>query len=369
MTEIENRLVDAYEAATSTVRPEALRALTAPPARRRRRTWAAPLAVAAALILISVGVVALTGGTDSSRPDPALIAQGPKYLVAVREGGRAEIVDAATGRKTADIPTVDGKKYVAVAAGRDEESFFLGADTTEEEGCAGQVYRVSVRANGTTTSPVLVPGGPYRGVRELAVSPHGTRLAVAQECNTYTGSVATLTVIDLNAGTKKTWNRGSGGVENPTWAPDDRTLGYLGSPPRIRPKITLLDTGSGGGDVWKERQVRSPDIDHGKFKDGQINAFVIDPDGRTMTAAVQGVKHGPDDHAEYVLAKLSVETGEFTGSRTQALPTDVFRFTTDVSGRHVLVLIDGRPGRLDDGRFSWIPKTSFDWSDDRDLAW
>ncbi|GAB3978849.1 hypothetical protein GCM10029978_072660 [Actinoallomurus acanthiterrae] len=355
MTEIENRLRDAYEAATSTVRPEALRPLTAPPARRRRRTWAAPLAVAAALVLVAVGVAALTRGTDPWRPDPALVAQGPRYVVAVTEG-RAEVIDAVTGRKAGDVVAAGGGKYLAVAAG-DDETFFLAADKPEQDGRSGRVYRVSVRQDGTTTSPTLVPGGPYRRIRHLAVSPHGTRLAVAQDWD----DDVNLTVVDLGRHAKKTWTtRGPGAIGSMTWAPDERTLGYVSN----RGKIVMLDTRRGGGNVWTQREVRNVDIDHGRFKDGAVNAFLIDPDGRTLTATVQGAKHGSDDHADYVLAKFSADTGEPTG-RSHALPMDSFRITADATGRHILVLIDGRPGRVDDGHFSWISRRE----DVTDLAW
>jgi hypothetical protein len=44
---------------------------------------------------------------------------------------------------------------------------------------------------------------------------------------------------------------------------------------------------------------------------------------------------------------------------------DSFRITADATGRHIPVLIDSRPGQVDDGHFSWVSPRK----DVTDLAW
>lgn len=97
---------------------------------------------------------------------------------------------------------------------------------------------------------------------------------------------------------------------------------------------------------------------------GLINTFILNPDGRTATAQVQGAKSGRDDHADDTLTELSVVSGQPTG-RSIALPGDSFFVKVDASGRHFLQIIDGRLGRVDGDRFSWLSKAR----DCEDAAW
>ncbi|MEV5570583.1 hypothetical protein AB0L06_11055 [Spirillospora sp. NPDC052269] len=357
MTRTEERLRDAFQDAAETIRPGSLTPLTVPSRAKARRSWGVPVVVAGLLGLILVGTSLLAGGMGkSSRPavGSRILAGAPEHVLAIRQG-RALIEDGA-GHMVARI---GGDHYEAVAGTGDGRVFFLAAESGKD---TYSFYRVTLGASGTpsrpekvrTDDPVQMDSGLGKPER-FAASPDGSRLAVVGA----NGGRSEILVIDVRTGAQHSMEQVGDSLpaSSATWAPDNRTLGYIAAGRDGRPTLFLLDTSR---DRLTPRAVRSAAMP----QDALINVFVVDPDGRTLTAQVQGAKHGPRDDADYRLVRLSAATGEPTGW-TARLPSDSFFVKRDATGRHFLQIIDGRLGRVDDGGFSWVsPATDY-----TDAAW
>ncbi|GAA4635512.1 hypothetical protein GCM10023196_081300 [Actinoallomurus vinaceus] len=375
MTEIEDRLRDAYTAATSTVRPEALRPLTAPPARRARSLWAIPVAVAAAVALIVTGAVLLGSEEQKYRTDPAAAAGAPAYAVALVDKGedkpyRAVVLSTATGRQVATI--AGAYLQASVAAAGDRRTFFL---TSRVGDCATRIYRVRIRGDGSVTSPEALPGAPIPADggegHGLAASPDGRRVAFGGDC----GDLGRLVVVDTETGRQQVWTSQTGdpadrGVKQPTWAPDGRTVGFrYHAPPNG--ELRLLDTDHAPtGDLLTESRVlrsqdMTKDLRNGHFEDGQIESFIFNPDG-SLTAIVQRTNHssGDDQFGLIRLTAAGVPTGHADWLPSSAL---VFYLRVDPSGEHFLGGEGGRIARVDNGRFSWLHRPSEPYY--YDVAW
>ncbi|MGI5323468.1 hypothetical protein [Actinomadura nitritigenes] len=362
MTRTEDRLRDAFDAAAASIPDGSLTPLTVP-ARRRRRPWTAPVAVAAGLAAVVIGGTAVGGAIPrASHGGPvAAGAGGPRHVLAIRDG-RA-VVENATAQGLTKAASLGGR-YEAVAATGDGRTFFLAG---KAHGDSYAFYRLTLDADGTPSKPERVPGGTVRldsgfGKPEnLAASPDGSRLAVVGTA----GGRSEAVVIDVRTGGHRTWSATGGSVTGATWAPDNRTLGFVQTPgdPPDGAVLRLLDTARPGADLLSARVLRPAEVT-GTRVNGLINVFVLNPDGRTATAQIQGAKHGPHDDASFLLATLSAADGRPTG-RTVRLPSDSFFVKADGSGRHFLQLIDGRPGRVDGDAFAWLSRAA----DYDDLAW
>ncbi|WP_433240664.1 hypothetical protein [Actinomadura nitritigenes] len=363
MTRTEDRLHDAFDAAAASMPDGTLAPLTAPSARRRRRPWTVPVAVAAGLAAVVIGGTAVGGAIPrAAHYGPAAGVGGPRHVVAIRDG-RA-VVENATAQGLTEAASLGGR-YEAVAATGDGRTFFLAG---KAGGDSYAFYRLTLGADGTPSAPERVPGGTVRldtgfGKPEnLAASPDGSRLAVVGTA----GGRPEAVVIDVRTGGHRTWSTATGGsVTSATWAPDNRTLGFVQAPggPSGRAVLRLLDTGRPGADLLSSRVLRPAEVT-GTRVNGLINVFVLNPDGRTATAQIQGAKHGPDDDASFVLATLSAADGRPAG-RAVRLPGDSFFVKADGSGEHFLQLVDGRPGRVDGDAFAWLSRAA----DYDDLAW
>lgn len=361
MTRTEDRLRDAFGAAAGSM-PDGSPAPLTVPARRRRRPWTAPVAVAAGLAAVVIGGTAVGGAIPrTAHRGPAASAGGPRHVLAIRDG-RA-VVENATAQGLTKAAALGGR-YEAVAATGDGRTFFLAG---KARGDSYAFYRLTLAVDGTPSAPERVPGGTVRldsgfGKPEnLAASPDGSRLAVVGTAGGHPEAV----VIDVRTGGRRTWTTTGGSVTSATWAPDNRTLGFIQTPgdPSGRSVLRLLDTGRPGADLLSSRVLRPAEVTGTRVK-GLINVFVLNPDGRTATAQLQGAKHGPDDDASFVLATLSTANGQPTG-RTVRLPGDSFFVKADGSGEHFLQLVDGRPGRVDGDAFAWLSSAA----DYDDLAW
>ncbi|MBO2462993.1 hypothetical protein [Actinomadura violacea] len=362
MTRTEERLRDAFGAAAAGIPDGSLVPLTVP-SRRRHRPWFAPAAVAAGLAAVVVGGAAVGGVVPhTTRSGPAAPAGAPRHVVAIRDG-RAVVEDAAGGGLT-QVAALPGR-YDAVAATGDRRTFFLAG---KAGGDSYAFYRLALGADGKPSAPQRLPGGTVRldsgfGKPEnLAASPDGSRLAVVGTAAGRSEAV----VIDVRTGGHRTWSTpGAGTVTSATWAPDNRVLGFLQSPGDASEHavLRLLDTGRPGSDLLSSRVVRPAEVT-GTRVDGLINVFVLNPDGRTATAQIQGPKHGRNDDASFVLATLSTGTWQPTG-RAVRLPGDSFFVKADGSGAHFLQLVDGRPGRVDGDAFTWLSGAA----DYDDVAW
>ncbi|WP_242891164.1 TolB family protein [Actinomadura litoris] len=400
MTGTERRLREAFGSAADTIDADSLKPLVLP---TRGRGWAVPSLVAGALAVTLVGGAAVGGQVfrSPSSSSPAL-AGGGERLVAIRGGGA--VVEDGSGRLVARIPG----RYVAVAAAADAPPAAPPSSSAPNEALSSLSTATSAATSGTFTgtptgpapsgkpdpvssegrvfflaseagrgalafhrvtlddpsAPKRVPGGTVRtsgpdgAANRFAVSDDGSKLAVVGN----TGDRAEVVVLDVRTGARRTWTaRGDRPVTSATWSPDNRTLGFIWPDKDGEPGLHALDTGGASSDLASARPIGAAAFP----SNAVVNAFAYDPDGRTLTAAVQGEKHGDDDDAEYTMTRLDARTGRPTGWRV-VLPTDSFSFRPDASGGHFLHVIDGRLGRVDGGAFTWVTRR---YSEYRDAAW
>ncbi|WP_242909151.1 hypothetical protein [Actinomadura terrae] len=404
MTGTERRLREAFDSAADTIDPDSLKPLVLP---TRGRGWLVPSLVAGALAVTLVGG-AVAGGQifHTSSPSSPALAGGQERLIAIHNG-RAVVEDGA-GRVIARIPG----RYAAVAAAvpaspapspsayvtdealssipaassapsagayppsstmtfsatpgpagkpdpvsSDGRVFFLAAETSTD---TYAFFRVTLD---DPSVPKPVPGGTVRsstmagGPNQFTVSGDGSKLAVVGN----PGDRAEAVVVDVRTGAHRTWTApGERPITSATWSPDNRTLGFIWPEKDGEPGLRALDTGGASSDLASARLIGKATLPSNAL----VNAFTYDPDGRTVTAAVQGEKRGGDDATEYTMTRLDARTGKPTGWKV-VLPTDSFSFRPDTSGGHFLHVIDGRLGRVDGGVFSWVTR----YSNYEDAAW
>ncbi|MFG2006748.1 hypothetical protein ACGFNU_47145 [Spirillospora sp. NPDC048911] len=361
----EDRLKDAFKGAVETVRTDELRPLTASAHKRLPgRVWA-PGLVAACVVLIMVACIAIFGRLGGVGADRAVLGGALRHLIAVDFDGRASVVDAATGRIASVIPARKGA-YRAVAGTAESGTFVLMAATSDD---AVVPYVVTLSSDGVASRPKEIPGGPVSPANmdpnmrgSAALSPDGSTLALAGVRN----GTATVTTVDVRSGRRRAWSASltAAAVDSPSairsvaWSPDNRTLGFVledGSMDgrEASARLRLLDTKQQERDLLASRPLRHWTIRQGHLRNGRIDQFLFNPDGRTLSVLLEGAGVRTDD-ADYHLTGLSIRTGEPIG-KVIDLPTTLV-VKADGTGRHFLVVADRGTGlaRIDGDKVSPI---------------
>jgi hypothetical protein len=174
----------------------------APSPRRRWGSWLAPVAAAAAVLVIAIALVAvrdMPGGRPTSTPGPVLPAAGlpTYYLTFSQPAGAATtpvgLVLAATltGKKLSTLQPPRGLSFAGITGAADDRTFVADAhwEPYGVSGSAGRSrtwYLVRVAGAGSRASLTMrklpirpTPVGTM--VDAIALSPDGTKLAVASE--------------------------------------------------------------------------------------------------------------------------------------------------------------------------------------------
>jgi len=401
MTRTEDRLTEALTAAARAVPEESLRPLIAPPARRRRPAWLAPVAAALGIVLV-VGL-ALAAGTwlsgSRSSGGPA-VGQAPLpryYLVEGLQGGAPVARSTATGKITATVP-VPKEANVGVddiLAGARGGVFFV---TAAAPGTSGErLYRFSLTTSGQVTGFAVVPGGVL-GNRNwspdaMAASPDGSRVAVSF-AYAYAGPGCGSTgerpcpaprpdyidIIDAGTGTRSVWRGGTGpafSVASLSWTADGRQLVYLGQSCR---RLQLNTEVCAHGGRTAEVRALNPAAGGGRLDSGPvllrqsarypyIVQAQITPDGTTITAVVltgrMSSSHGISDLVPPDLSVIQVSRA--TGQplrvlyqrnlgRTTDINTgpDFLQLSQDGAGQHWLLNGGLCAGHCTDGFNGWL---------------
>jgi hypothetical protein len=196
---LEDRVRAAAEAIAGTVAPDSAPPLRLPagPARRgapgRARRWAhwlAPAAAALAVAAVVLGSLALQRGQAIPPSAPGPLPGGlPRYYAAlVQEPSGpwwAQLRATVTGKVLALVrPPLPFTRFSEVAAAPDDHTFVLAAIGPQGQPSVTQLYalRLNPATGAVRLSRLPVPLIPERWrVNALAVSPDGTRLAVALE--------------------------------------------------------------------------------------------------------------------------------------------------------------------------------------------
>jgi hypothetical protein len=338
---IEDRLRNAYQSATQTVRPESLRPSVlphdepAPPARRGRGRLGlsafrgvlrplAPLAAAAAVVVVAVAAITVPRLFPAA--PPAAPPFGPvvggmsspsPFLVVVRPPD-IQVVAAATGRIVARLPPPGARAgWSQAAAGPGGRQFLLAA-TDQFNACRSlQFFTLTLSGTGTVQGlrPYSAPmtgqmlGSNNWGPGALAASADGSTIAyVTTNCASSGASQEMITVI--RHGTVRTWT--SSAQANPTGlslSGNGSLLGYADltnhSPATSPASARILRTDSAPGPAdQRARKVFTDQLDGG----AQAQSTVLSPNGSTMylLTATFGAR---DNLLAYMVSAYDTATG------------------------------------------------------------
>jgi len=368
MTGILDQLTDAMNAAAGTVRAEELRPLRAPERRRRQPAWAAPVAAAAAVVLVIGLAVSVSNGLFRTRSStgPAHLPAAPHrfYLSTDIASWRTVVRSTATGKVVAAVPVRPveaGGQVSPVLAAAGNGMFYLAAFVHGTPG--EQIYRFRLTAAGHVTGFARVPGGslqPGWVADALAASPDGSLVAAGayyDHLHHISGQVYKtpqrsdqLVVIHTATGKQSIWRGGSpaGGypyfrVASLSWTADPHELAVLGEWCRVasdpggeacprgerQAQVWAIDPARNGGSVPGGRLLlrQSPRVPY-------LAQALISPDGSVITALVlRGKVVGNSQISGYFPRGLSVERISVpAGRRLGVLYQRDLGDTSEVSG-------------------------------------
>ena len=384
MNNVMDRLTDAMSAAAGTVREAELRPLTAPERRAPRLAWAAPVAAAAAVVLVIGLAVSVSNELfgPGRAAGPGRLPAAPLRFYVTTDVAITKVVvrSTATGRVVAVVPVTpvehNGTLVAPALATAGNGTFYLAAFQrgVREE----QIYRFRLTAAGHVTGFARVPGGTLRpgfAADALAASANGSRIAVGAfyyptHVNPGPEQSDQVVVINTSTGVQRTWRGGSPApgytffrVGSLSWTAGPRELAVLGewcrvagpNPggeecPRWQRQAQLRaisPTGPGGGSVADGRLLlrQAPRT--------FLAQALVSPDGSVITAVVlRGKIVGNPDITGAFPANLSVEqvsaaTGQQLGviyrrylgdsSEESGPMSDVLTLIADATGRHLIL--------------------------------
>ncbi|KAA9373887.1 hypothetical protein F5972_33505 [Microbispora cellulosiformans] len=359
----EIRLRDAFTAGAELVGAETLRpagqAVRPKDSRRLRGSLrVAPLLAALAVVVVSVGVTAALRGSVPVRPAME-DSSGPRFLLAAGNDGLT-VHDARSGEITDRVVMPRSPKGITrepggyLLAGTGEGTTFYVAQSVQARQATVSTtwfYRIRINERGKVAELArdVIPPVTGTPASSLAVTDDGTRLAYSVD-GTVCGKDETLrfcpgarlTVVDLPAGTTRTWTtNAAGNLWSLSWAADRRTLGFV-----VMSQARVLDTTAAGETLGAGRTVvQGMDVPAGA---------AISPDGHRMLVGRRYVSDGRRPH-RYTIEEYSVADGRkirtlFSAEHPgESIPWwNLIRY--DATGRHLLIMGNLYPlSRLDDG--------------------
>jgi hypothetical protein len=201
---------------------------------RRWPAWLAPVAAAAAMGIVAVGLVALrsTGlnhapaghASHPATPTSSAGAGVPRYYVSTTPlgGGRARaglvVADTSTGKTLATVAPPAGRTFTSVSAAADDRTFVAYAmPASGSRGQAGSWYELRFTpgaAPRARLAKLRVPA--LADVSSMAVSGSGSKLAVA--IVNPAGAPKSLTIYSVTTGRLlHSWPHGPVGFGTQTW--------------------------------------------------------------------------------------------------------------------------------------------------------
>jgi hypothetical protein len=381
MKTVLDQLTDAMNAAAVTVRDEELRPLTTPERRRRLSPWVAPVAAAAAMVLVIGLAVSVSNGLfgRSHSGGMAHLPAAPHryYLATDLETWKTAVRSTATGKVIAVVPvpslaTAGDVSPALASAGNG--TFFIAAF---EHGVRGeQIFRFQVTASGHVTGFARVPGGTLRpgwAADALAASPDGSRVAVGEYYYPFHGRSEPqrsdqLVVINTATGAQHTWRGGSHAsgykffrVASLSWAGNVRELAVLGEWCKV-----ASNPGGEGCSRWQRQaqlRVINPARAGGSVLTGRLllqqaprtylAQALVSPDGSVITAMVLRGKivGNPDISGMYPrymsVERIAAASGHLLGviyrrdlgdtSSTSGPMADPLTLIADVAGRGLIL--------------------------------
>jgi hypothetical protein len=321
---LEDRVRAATRAIAGTVAPD-----SAPPLRlpdepdllgapgwaRRWARWLTPAAAAVAVAAVVLGSLALAHGSRPRSPGAAGALPGglPQYYAAlVQEPSGpwwAQVRNTTTGAVLATVrPPIPFTRFSEVTAAGDDATFVLAAIGPEGQPSITRLYalRLDPATRAVRLSPLPIPVEPERWrVNGLALTPDGTRLAVALEPPG--GQRPRLQLFSMATGALiREWGvnaRHAPVVGLLSWAPDGRTLAW--SYPLRGNGAALLDvTRAGSNLLGSSRIVRFPAwawLTYG---------LVLTDGGQRIASAAYIARGAHASPSGWMVAEFSARTGK-----------------------------------------------------------
>jgi serine/threonine protein kinase len=364
------------------------------------KRWLVPVAAAAVIVAIVAAVLAIVGSpkpkahvTESAY---SLGRSVPPYYVWITPGNPGDIPSEAMVRMTATgavLGTVKaaapGGTIVAVTGADDDRTFVLdeqpfqtGAINSSPAWYPRTFYVLRLKADGRPAAVTKLPiSGPVGAeVTGLALSPDGTKLAMAIMPNISEPNMTELKLFSVPAGkVLRTWHAtGSIGfnADDPealSWTSDQQALAFLWAATGKSPRQGewLLDLGKGGTNLLNDsRQVMSlGDTSSGRSRSGLVcqQDVIITPDGSAVVCGaviladlVQNPRIAKSAYLEYSPASGTVIRilAQWTLRNAGALALDVL--WSNASGSVLIGQIpttgNGEVGMIRAGMFTPLPK-------------
>ncbi len=306
-------------------------------------------------------------------PSAGAAASGMPSFYAVADHGQpgVQIRDAVTGRllSTTALPAAIDSKLTLVSASGDDRTFALAAFAL---GGGTRFYELKVTASGQASglAPLPVPPVPAgEGVRDIALSPDGTRLAVVIQ---KTGMQGTMPVVkqeivevaDPATGAVRAWSAsGDALLTDLTWDTTGRQLAYFYAGGNSQTAgLWRLDTTAPGTALLSGQRLLPETVGPDQVQDA-----LLTPDGQHIIASVtlNSLSHvtagtvvggivqlSAQGHPlQTLLAQRAIPAGRFPASVTSCQLASV-----DPAGDHLLVSCSPDTfGRLDRARFTALP--------------
>jgi hypothetical protein len=331
---IEDRIRTATRAGATLVRdigplaaPDRVRFRRRPaPAARRWGTWGIPLAAAAAVVLVAVGLVAVRqfGASAPANGGPATNGSAttvPRYYVALDEAGTEVdgytgtgnliVGDDHAGHAIATVTPPHGLQFDRVQGASDDRTFVVLATSAKDSVTGPEMWYLLRIAPGTahpyqlSKLPIKLPGSSSV-VLDYALSPDDRELAIESiGGESSTGETDTIALYSMSSGAElRAWtaSKFSPGHAAGTlsWLSNGRQLAFTEIPPGAGQVVQLrtLDvTGSGTDLRTASRAVltlRSPDS-----SPSSCWSIHLAPDGGTVVCGTQYalVNGGPGTNA------------------------------------------------------------------------
>ncbi|MER5625957.1 hypothetical protein ABT061_33465 [Streptosporangium sp. NPDC002544] len=364
-SQIEDRLRDAFTAGAGLVGAETLRSAdqaVRPKAVRRLRgsLRMAPLLAALAVVVVSVAVAAGLRGSGPVRSALEGLS-GPRFLLTagndglmVRDAHNGKITDRVVMPRSPEGSTRGVPGGYLLAGTGEGRTFYVAQSVRSRQTTVSTTWFYRLRIDGwgkvTELARDVIPPVTGTTASSLAVTDDGTRLAYSVD-----GKVcgkdktlrfcpgARLTVVDLPAGTTRTWTTSAAGnLWSLSWAADRRTLGFV-----VMSQARVLDTTAAGDTLGTSRTV-AQGVD-------APEAAAISPDGHRMLVGRKYLSDGRGPH-RYTIEEYSVMDGRRIRTLFSAEHPDrnipwwnLIRY--DATGRHLLFKGNLYPlSRLDDGQ-------------------
>ena len=368
--------------------------------RRIRRVTAAAAACTAALVLaVTVAVPRLTAGPGSP-PDSGTLAPGwhpagplaspdagpasAPYLVVLdlqRTGSPAVVYRLSASqprpRLIATVPLPrPGVTMTGVVGAADDRTFVLVGTSSSGRSPATRYYELRLGSDGRpgrlAALRLSVPGPPQGGLGMVAVSPDGTRLAVAAQ----TGGPARIVVISLATGAIRTWVAPVRAAQLGSMSWDgSRRLAFLWTAAGgDHPGLRLLDTASGGSSLMTSSQpLISPAVRFRGFS-GLANAPVTAAGLTVLALMPEPLRPPAGPGSRLAVVAFSARTGQPVRVIAQATQSGMGSYCgvvwADRSGRQLVTSCGNDLGSTRNGVFTLWSGRSF-WYSRRDVpfAW